>query len=136
MLKEKVKPYFLERDCNCAETMLHAISDSYGLKLTEDEIHLLSGFGGGCGCGKICGALAASVAGLGRMSVEGRAHVTPGFKENCGALCARFEAALGGTDCTELKPRYFKPDVRCLELLEKATDCFEDFVKENGIARK
>lgn len=131
MLKENLEKYYLAEDCNCAETILRIISDEHKLELTADEIHLLSGFGGGCGCGLLCGALAGAVAGLGRMTVQTRAHATAGFRELCGGLCAQFESSLGGTDCAELKPKYFKPDVRCLEVLEKAADCFEAFTKEN-----
>lgn len=125
MLKETVTQYYLEKNCNCAEAVLHGINDCYGLALSEKDIHLLSGFGGGCGCGLLCGALAAAVAGLGHLMVESRAHETPGFREACGALCGQFEAALGNTACSQLRPQYFKENVRCLEVLENAADCFE-----------
>lgn len=131
MMEDNLKKYYLDCDCNCAETILRVLGERYTLELTEKDVHLLSGFGGGCGCGKICGALAASVAALGSMMVESRAHATPGFREACGELCARFEAALGSTECAELKPRYFQPEVRCLAVLEKAADCFEAFAREN-----
>ena len=51
MLKDNVPYYYLEKDQNCAETVLHIINDEYHLNLTEDDFLLIGGFGGGCGCG-------------------------------------------------------------------------------------
>lgn len=133
MLKEKALSYFLEQDYNCAESTLHALNDEYKLGLTKEDIKLVSGFGGGCGCGIVCGALAGGIAALGRLTVPERAHATPGFKESCGEYCAAFAAKLGSTECRELKPRYFREDVRCAAVIEAAAECFEAFTAEKGI---
>lgn len=136
MLRDYVRDYFLGDDFNCAETTLRVINDRYGLGLREDDFKLVSGFGAGCGCGNICGALAGAIAAMGVMMVPQRAHATPGFKECCGEYCARFSEALGGTQCCDLRPRYFREDIRCAEAIEAAADCFEAFAREKGLPEK
>ena len=84
MIKSKAYEYFITQDHNCAETALLAIRDAYGLDIGPEEMKLVSAFGGGMGCGKLCGVLAGSMAALGRLAVNGRAHAT----ENFGPLCA------------------------------------------------
>lgn len=130
MEKEKIQEAFLTQDRNCAEAILCVMNEQYHLNLTPEDYKLVSGFGGGCGCGLICGALAGCLSAWGKMRVEDRGHATPGFKESCGELCRIFEKELGGVNCADLRPRYFEEDIRCLHLLEKAADCFENFAEE------
>lgn len=135
MLKERVRDYFLNQDFNCAETTLRIINDEYSLGLQEQDFKLVSGFGAGCGSGIICGALAGAIAALGAMTVKQRAHEDPNFKLLCGEYCAAFEKALGSTNCADLRPRYFREDIRCAEAIEAAADCFEAFVREHDLSR-
>ena len=61
MLKDRVGAYYLEKNYNCAETLIHAINDEYHLALGEEEMKLAGGFGGGMGCMEAtCGALCCS----------------------------------------------------------------------------
>lgn len=131
MLKDTIKKYYIDCDCNCAEAVLRSLNDHYGLELTDKDIHLVSGFGGGCGCGKLCGALAGCVAALGCRMVTDRAHDTPGFREACSALCAAFEANLGSTECAVLRPQYFQEGLRCTTVLESAAECFRSIAEGN-----
>lgn len=132
MLKENVREYFLNQDFNCAETTLRILNDQFQLGLGEEDFKLVSGFGAGCGHGIICGALAGAIAAIGRMMVPQRAHATPNFKETCGEYCQRFEDCLGSSSCCELRPKYFKDDIRCTEAIEAAAECFEAFAREKG----
>lgn len=133
-MKNEIQHYFLEKDFNCAETTLHILNDRYNLQIPEEQFRLVSGFGGGCGCGMICGVLAGMLAATGKLMITERAHVTPMFKETCAELCAQFAQTVGSTDCAQLRPQYFREEIRCSELLEKAIPCFEAFVKEKGLA--
>lgn len=134
MLRDNVRDYFLNQDYNCAETTLRVLNDRYGLNLQEADFKLVSGFGGGCGYGIICGALAGAIAAMGKMLVDERAHVTPNFKETCGEYCKCFADCLGSTACADLRPKYFREDIRCAEAIEAAMDCFEAFAGEHGMA--
>ena len=57
MLKDKAYKYIISKDHNCAETALLAISEEYGLDIGPEEMKLVSAFGGGMGCGKLCGEI-------------------------------------------------------------------------------
>ena len=133
MIKSKAYEYFITQDHNCAETALLAIRDAYGLDIGPEEMKLVSAFGGGMGCGKLCGVLAGSMAALGRLAVNGRAHATENFGPLCAGLCEAFKAGLGSTECAELKPMYRNDEVRCLKTVELGMDVFEAYAKENGL---
>lgn len=135
MLQERIEPYYLTQDYNCAETTLHIINDQYRLGLTDEDFKLVGGFGAGFGCGITCGALAGAVAALGKMTITQRAHATEGFRELCADYCAAFGDALGSTDCIHIKEKYFDgPETRCLAAIRKAAGCFEAFAWERGLS--
>lgn len=132
MLKDNVPYYYLEKDQNCAETILHVINDEYKLNLTEDDYRLIGGFGGGCGCGITCGALSASIAALGKMYIKERAHATEGFMPMCGEFVKEFKNSLSSIDCSVLKAKNFEEGKRCMKTVNQACDLFECFIKERS----
>ena len=80
MLAEIAKKYYLEKGANCSEAVVKAANEAYGLGLDEQALKLVSGFGGGCGCGDLCGAIAGALSVLSVLSVgPNRAHGTEGF---------------------------------------------------------
>lgn len=133
MLKEKAYEYFITRDHNCAESALLAISEEYGLNIGPEEMKLVSAFGGGMGSGKLCGVLAGSMAGLGKLAVKEKAHATENFGPLCAGLYEALQAGLGGTECAELKPLYRNDEVRCLRTVELGLEVFEAYVREKGL---
>ncbi len=124
MLADIAQRYYMQ-DYNCAESVLLAADEAYGLGLAQGAHRLLSAFGGGMGCGGVCGALAGSLAALGQAAVAERAHATPDFRALCAGCVSRFEAALGGRDCAQLKPLYFAETTRCLQTVRRAADALE-----------
>ena len=133
MLKDRAYEYFITKDHNCAESALLCISDEYGLGIGPEEMKLVSAYGGGMGCGKLCGVLAGSMAALGKMAVNGRAHATEGFGPLCAGLVEAFEARLGSLKCADLKAMYRNDEVRCLKTVELGLELFEAYVKEKGL---
>ena len=126
MIKEKAKEYFLEGDYNCAESIILAARDTLGLDIPKDSFKLLSAFGGGLGCGKTCGAIAAASSIYGLTKVEGRAHEREEFKEEMAAFVGELEKLLDSTDCDDIKPRMFDEEVRCLKVVEAVSDALEE----------
>jgi C_GCAxxG_C_C family probable redox protein len=61
MLIEKIEEYYKEHDLNCAETMLYAANDVYGLELDKKALKMAAGFGGGMYIRSVCGALAGGI---------------------------------------------------------------------------
>ncbi|MCI8525953.1 MAG: 4Fe-4S binding protein [Oscillospiraceae bacterium] len=132
MIRDYAKKYYLEQDYNCAESVFLAAGEALGLGLTDRDAKLIGGFGGGIGCGSVCGALAGAVAVLGAVRIGTRAHATEGFKEECAALKAAFEARLGGVLCAEVKPRYAVPEQRCFAAVQLACDVLEAQLRPAG----
>lgn len=132
MLRDRISAYYLDQDYNCAETVLHAINDEYGLEIPDEMFKLVGGFGGGMGCGNACGALCACIAAFGKLTIDERAHATPDFKERCSDLVQRFQEKLGDTACCELVLKYKTEETRCLDTVLLTADLFEAYVKETG----
>ena len=131
MLRDKVKKYFLDEGKNCAESMLLAANEEYSIGLTDSEIEIMRGFGGGMGYGLTCGAISGSVAALSKLicckvDKETSHNVTAGF---IGEVEKRFE----GTNCSYLTPIHKKEDIRCYELLLQIADILEDTVSKNRV---
>ena len=126
MLADVAEKYFLEGDFNCAESVLLAANEVYELGLDPKNCHcMVSAFGGGMGCCLLCGAIAGAMAALGQEAVDTRAHVTDGFKDLCAGMAAEMEAALGGMNCSVIKPALFTPGRRCAETVRRAADVLE-----------
>ncbi len=124
-----IQELFLEKDYNCAETVLLWANERYGLRVAPEDVALVSGFGGGLGCGETCGALLGAMAVLSKALVRERAHATPAFREACAELVGRFRADLGSIQCEELKEKYRRPDVRCLFVVERAAAVLDDCLR-------
>ena len=131
MLRDKVKKYFLDEGRNCAESMLMAASEEYGLGLGESEIELMRGFGGGMGAGITCGAISGSVAALSKLICvkvdKDTAH------EVTGGFIGEFEKRFGSTLCDALVPTYKKEDTRCYELLLMVADLLDETLDKHKV---
>lgn len=132
MKPEKIRENYLEKDYNCAETILRTANEEYNLGLDEDAMKLVSGFGAGFGCGSTCGALCGATAVIGNMFVGERAHATEGFKDHCAEFYQMFEQKLGSTNCQELMDKYKTPEVRCLHTVEMAAQTLDEYLKAKG----
>lgn len=135
MLKERVKEYFIDKDYNCAEALLRSANDEYNMEIPEESYKLLSAFGGGMGCEKVCGALCSCMAVIGSMTVTDRAHATEGFGNMCEGLYDKFVRSLGNTVCEDLKKLYRNDELRCLKTVEMAADVLDNFIVENRLQK-
>lgn len=128
---EKIRKLYLEEGYNCAEATLLAMAEEKGMDLNREEIKMLGAFGGGLGCGEACGALCASIAIIGRLMIDEKAHETEGLKKRCSEYVENFRNKMGSINCRDLKPVNTVEGQRCLktvlknyELLCEAVDCF------------
>lgn len=126
-LVENAKKYYWDKEMNCAEGILLGGNDTYDLGISEKDVCLFSGFGGGIGCGKICGCAAGSVGVLGKLFAD-----REDFRDICAAFVAEFEKGLGcGTiDCEILKAKYKTEENRCLETVTRAAELLEKFIEK------
>lgn len=128
-LRDLAAKYYMEKNTNCAEAILLAANEKYKLHVGDEEMKLVSGFGGGMGCGSTCGALAGSIAVIGKVLVSENAHSTPGFSRMCRQLVVDFEKKLGGIDCKDIVEKYRNNAQGCLLTVELAADVLEEFIK-------
>jgi C_GCAxxG_C_C family probable redox protein len=129
MLKERIGPLYLEKDFNCAETTLRAINEEFHLGLTDNEMKLVGGYGGGLCCEETCGALCGSIAAISKMMIKERAHATEGLKNACATYVAQFREKLGSTNCKELKKKYMTEGQRCLKTVELNAELAESYLR-------
>ena len=130
---DKVRNYYLDKGFNCAESVLRAANDEYGLGLDEKALVTAGGFGGGMASGSSCGALCGAIQALGAaMLKEGRAADCPGFREKCAEYHRAFEEALGSTMCRELGPKYKNEEARCFKVVETAYELLKKAMDEAG----
>lgn len=134
VLENKATQYY-RADYNCAEALLRAINDVYALAMPEESLKLVSGFGGGMGCQRACGALCSGIAALGPLKVRGRAHTTEGFGLMCSAWVDAFIHDLGSDQCSDLKPLYKREGSGCLLTVQMGAAAFEQFLAEQGVDR-
>ncbi len=125
-LAEKTKHYYTEKNKNCAEAILLAANEIYGLGLSEDSTKLVMGFGGGLGCGKLCGSLAACISVLGILYGE-----RPDIREICAKFTEKFNEDLkvNSIDCAPIAAKYKTAEKRCEDAVLLAADSFEEFLK-------
>ena len=125
-----IKELYIDQNMNCAESTLSAMNEKAELGLDDTAMRLVGGFGGGMGCGSPCGALAAGIAAISALLIEDKAHDVPGFRGICAQYVAEFEKEFGGTDCSELKAKYAREGVRCLDLVEANEKLLEGFLEK------
>ncbi|HIT18106.1 MAG TPA: C-GCAxxG-C-C family protein [Candidatus Fimivivens faecavium] len=130
--REEALRRFQGGELNCAEAVLLASADITGRDPSGETMHALGAFGGGIGCGELCGAIAAAAAAVGLSYIDTHAHACPRSKQAAAALTGKCIRELGSLRCEELKPRYFDEKLRCTLLVEKALDLLEETAAEIG----
>ena len=129
MLIEKIEEYYKERDLNCAETMLYAANDVYGLELDKKALKMAAGFGGGMYIRSVCGALAGGVMVISRLFIKDRAHESPELRGLVEEFLHRYCNKMGDINCSYLKEHYHNEEVRCLNVIKEAGIILDDIVK-------
>ena len=118
--------YFLDEKKNCAVSMLLGVNDYYKLNLAEKDFEFVLGFGGGIGCGYICGCLAGSIAVLGKMF-----SAREDFRPMCAKFVSMFEKELGSKDCVDIMKTHFDKVNRCALAVEKTANLLEKYIADN-----
>lgn len=139
MLRDRARRYYLLEDMNCAESMLCAANDEYGLGLDSTGLKTMAGFGGGMGVETTCcGALSGAIAAISVRFTKTKAHENPEVKELCKAFLDGFVARHGAMDCLPLKGLYRDDDerFRCMPVIEMAAEELERIMKESGDRRQ
>ncbi|MGM9948402.1 C-GCAxxG-C-C family protein [Floccifex sp.] len=133
-LQDLTRKYYVEYDYNCAETLLHACNEYYGLSLMEEDMKVMAGFGGGMFIGSTCGALVGCVASLSKKIIETKAHdQLTDFRPAVQKCVRNFKDELNGINCSEIKPQFHSKEEKCLPTCLKAAKAMEKTMMELGI---
>lgn len=135
VLEENVTKYY-KSGYNCAETLLHACNETYHLNITEDDMRMMAGFGGGMFIGNACGALVGSIAALSKMSCPTKAHdMLPELRPLIQKHTRNFKEILGNLDCAHIKPIYHDPDpnIKCIHTCLLAAKALEKTIEEEHL---
>lgn len=130
MLMDKINKYYTaEYDLNCSEVMIYAASDEYNMNLKSETFKAMASFGGGMGVESVCGAITGSLAVIGILFTNERAHEGDRVKKLCQEFFRKFEKELGTNNCAVLKANYKKEYVGCRIMIETAAIILDEIVK-------
>ena len=130
MLKDLYEKYYFTQNYNCAETMIRAANEYYGLGLHEKEMKAYGGFGGGIQSGNTCGAVLSAVSVLSLKVIEKKAHDSANIKPVVNMLIGEYKKKYGSIMCKDIKNVCFLPEVRCRATLETSCDILESVIAE------
>lgn len=130
MLKDCIGKYYLDGNYNCAETILRAANDYYGLELHDRDMIMVGAYGAGIQTGNTCGAVLGAVAVLSMKYIEAKAHESEDIKPVVQKLMRKFNEKFGSTLCKDIKAQVFTKEIRCQKTIEIACDILEETISE------
>lgn len=136
MLKDCMYKFYLEQNYNCAESVIRAANEYYGLGLDEKAMIMTGVYGAGIQTGNTCGAILSGAAVLSLKYVPAKAHESEDIKPVTTKFIREFNQIYGGIRCTEIKPKSFKTEYRCLKTVECVCDTLEKVIAEYEAAKK
>lgn len=132
MLIDTVKKYYeKEYDLNCAETIIYAANEEYGLNLSHQTLKTMAAFGGGMAVESTCGVITGSIAVLGIMFTKEKAHESDRIKLLTQEFIDTFVSELKTESCARLKNRYRDDEKRCADIVFKGAEILDNIVNKN-----
>lgn len=126
-VKERAVEYH-NNGCNCAQSVLCALSDYTGLD--EQAAKCISaGFGGGARCGELCGAITGGIMALGLASNNANGAPSGSVATLTIELTKTFRAEHGCVLCQDLTMKY-GGKTHCPKMIETATSIAEKIIQE------
>ena len=125
-----VEEFYGRQEFNCAESLLLAGSEIYGLGYVPGAGSPAAGFGGGMGIGHVCGALTGALMVLSMLFVQERAHESETMKLVASTFLERFRNQYGSLMCDELKTAYYDASKGCAAVVALAGEVLEEIVAE------
>lgn len=126
-VKERAIEYH-NNGCNCAQSVLCALSDYTGLD-EQTAKRLAAGFGGGARCGELCGAISGGIMALGLAESTANGAATAPTAVMTTKLTRAFREEYGCVRCQELTAQYGGKS-HCPKMIETAADVAEKIIQE------
>ncbi len=126
-----IRKYYIEENYNCAECLIHAANEYYGLNISDEDMKMFGGFGSGMYAGIVCGTLVANVAILSKMVIKNKAREeTKEILPIINGMVNDFNEHLDGLSCKELRPKYYTREDSCLKTVLLAAEVLQKAVSE------
>ena len=103
MLAETAVKYY-HMGYNCAESIIRAGNEVYGLDLHDRDMKMTAAFGGGFQIGDVCGALCGAACVVSARYVETKAHDCSFLRTLTQKLVIAFQNKMGSRLCAKIKP--------------------------------
>lgn len=129
-LKDYISGYYFDQNYNCAETIVRAANDYYGLNLHDKDMIMVGAYGGGMQTGNTCGAILGAAAVLSVRYVEVKAHESEDIKPVMEKMLSKINEKYASLLCSDIKPQEFMPEIRCKHTVETVCDILEETMKE------
>ena len=129
----------MELNYTCAETILWAANDAWGMKLPEISRLMMGGFGGGMSYGVVCGGISGGIAALSCLYNEKNGHESPFMRRVCHKFIKEVNEKMGELDCSELRPKYGSKlkEKRCIQTIKMIAEVldkvYDEAVREKSI---
>ncbi|MGX8834509.1 C-GCAxxG-C-C family (seleno)protein [Amedibacillus sp. YH-ame6] len=129
MLKEVAIKYY-KQGYNCSESILRAGNEVYDLGLHDKDMVMCAAFGAGFQIGDVCGALCGAACVISSRYVEMKAHDCEDLRPLTQKLVIAFQKKLGSRVCTQIKPNFFTPEMRCERTVATGAEVLESVIQE------
>lgn len=127
MYSEDIRPLYHK---NCAEILLMAANEKYGLGLDNRFLKAVRPFGGGIQSERTCGALLGAVAALGVMFSEDRPCSNAKLKAVTQEFVSMFEDEFGSLDCSYICEHHRSETEGCSPVKLRVAELFEGIVED------
>ena len=135
MLAETAVKYY-HMGYNCAESIIRAGNEVYGLDLHDRDMKMTAAFGGGFQIGDVCGALCGAACVVSARYVETKAHDCSFVRTLTQKLVIAFQNKMGSRLCAKIKPVYHSKEKKCEHTVETAAAILEEVIREWDEERK
>ena len=129
MLAETAVKYY-HMGYNCAESIIRAGNEVYGLDLHDRDMKMTAAFGGGFQIGDVCGALCGAACVVSARYVETKAHDCSFLRTLTQKLVIAFQNKMGSRLCAKIKPVYHSKEKKCEHTVETAAAILEEVIRE------
>ena len=125
MTKGDIAKMNFQNGCNCAQAVLLAFCEDYGME-KETALAVAAGFGSGMGgLRETCGTVTGANMVIGLAKGEDRMAANKTFR----AFAERFKEKNGSLVCRELLAVRVKTRLTCADLCKEAGDLLEEMLK-------
>lgn len=117
-----------EEDFNCAEKIVYGANKAYNMGVSEVDLKLSAGFGGGMGIESTCGVITGGIMVLGRVFTETVQHQSDRLRPLTDEFLTRYKDLMGSLECKPLKEAHRTDEVGCSQVILEAAKILDEII--------